>query len=104
MKINIKKGDTVKVIAGDHKGSTGRVLNVDLIKYRAVVEGVNMLKKHNKPSAENPEGGIVEKEGPLHLSNLMLVDSKGDFTRVGRKADKDGKSIRYSKKSGEEIK
>jgi large subunit ribosomal protein L24 len=104
MKIHIKKGDNVKVIAGASKGKTGRVLSVDAEKYRARVEEVNMIKKHNKPSAENPDGGIVEIEGSIHLSNLMIVDSKGDVTRVGRGKDKDGKSIRITKKSGEEIK
>lgn len=104
MKIHIKKGDNVKVIAGKAKGKTGRVLSVDAVKYRARVEEVNMIKKHNKPNAENPEGGIVELEGSIHLSNLMVVDSKGEATRIARAKDKDGKSIRMSKKSGEEIK
>lgn len=102
MKINIKKGDQVVVIAGNSKGSTGAVMRVFKDSYRAIVEGVNMVKKHTKPSNDNP-GGINEIEAPIHISNLALVDPKsGKATRIGRK-DVDGKSVRYSKKSGEII-
>ncbi len=104
-KLHIKKGDTVVVIAGNYKGQQGKVLEVIREKTRAIVEGVNMVKKHTKPNAENPQGGIVEKEAPIHLSNLMHVDPKeGGKTRIGRKLGSNGKLVRYSKKSGEEIK
>ena len=105
-KLHIKKGDTVKVIAGNSKGSEGKVIEVLIAKNRAVVEGVNMVSKQSKPNAANPQGGIVKQEAPIHISNLMLVDSKsGDATRIGRKRDeKTGKLVRYSKKSGEVIK
>ena len=102
-KLKIKSGDTVKVIAGDHKGSEGKVLKVLLDKNKAIVEGVNMVKKHTKPSAQNPQGGIVEKEASIHISNLSLLTSKGDTTRVGYKMDGDGKKVRFSKKSNEVI-
>lgn len=104
MKIHIKKGDIVKVLAGDAKGSQGKVLMVDTEKYRAVVEGVNMVSKHAKPSAKNPQGGIVKQEAPIHISNLMVVDAKGNATRIGRRMGDAGKLVRYSKKTGEEIK
>ena len=104
-KIHIKKGDTVYVNAGDNKGQQGRVLEVDREKYRAIVEGVNMVSKHTKPNSANPNGGIVKKEAPVHMSNLMLVDpASGKPTRIGRKLNADSKLVRYSKKSGEEIK
>lgn len=104
-KLHIKKGDTVMVIAGNSKGQQGRVLEVLRDKYRAIVEGVNMLSKHTKPNQENPQGGIVKKEAPVHLSNLMLVDpSSGKATRIGRRLNDQGKLVRYAKKSGEEIK
>jgi large subunit ribosomal protein L24 len=102
-KLHIKVGDTVKVITGESNGQEGKVLSIDKKKMRATVQGVNMVKKHMKPSAQDPQGGIVEKEAGVHVSNLMLVH-KGEATRVGRKADKNGKIVRYSKKSGEEIK
>ena len=102
-KLKIRKGDTVKVIAGDSKGMQGRVLEVILEKNRAFVEGVNLVSKHSKPNAKNTQGGIVKKEAPIHISNLMLVDGKGNTTRVGRK-EEDGKLVRYSKKSEEVIK
>jgi large subunit ribosomal protein L24 len=104
VKLKIKKGDNVIVIAGEHKGQKGRVKSVDRAKMRAVVDGVNMIKKHTKPSPKHPEGGIIEQEAPLHISNLMFVDSKGDATRVGRKREESGKIVRYSKKNGETIK
>jgi large subunit ribosomal protein L24 len=104
IKIHIRKGDTVKVIAGNDKGKTGKVLEVNTEKYRAIVEGANLVTKHNKPSATNPEGGIQQTEAAIHISNLKVVDpSTGDATRVGRKANPEGKLQRYSKKSGEFI-
>ena len=104
-KIHIKKGDQVIVNTGEYKGQKGRVLAIDRDKYRAIVEGVNMVSKHTKPNAKNPQGGITRQEAPIHLSNLSLVDpSTGDPTRVGRKVNDKNKLIRYAKKSGEEIK
>ena len=102
-KLHIRKGDIVKVIAGDSKGSQGRVLEVLLTKRRVLVEGVNLVSKHTKPNAKNTQGGIVKKEASIDLSNVMLVDGKGNTTRVGRR-EEDGKLVRYSKKSGEVIK
>lgn len=102
-KLHIKVGDTVKVISGESNGQEGKVLSIDRKKMRATVEGVNMIKKHQKPSATDPQGGIMDIEGTIHVSNLMVVH-KGQASRVGRKADKNGKMVRYSKKSGEEIK
>jgi len=102
-KLHIKVGDTVKVISGESKGQEGKVLTIDRKNMRATVEGVNIVKRHAKPSASNPEGGIVEKEAGLHVSNLMIVN-KGVASRIGRKLDSKGKLVRYSKKSGEEIK
>ncbi|SHH28376.1 50S ribosomal protein L24 [Winogradskyella jejuensis] len=101
-KLKIKTGDTVQVIAGDHKGSEGKVLKVLKEKNKAIVEGVNMVKKHTKPSAQSPQGGIVEKEAAIHVSNLSLLTSKGETTRVGYKMDGDNK-VRFSKKSNEVI-
>ncbi len=93
------------VISGNDRGKQGRVLDILTDKMRAIVEGVNMVKKHTRPNADNPKGGIIEQEAPVHVSNLMVVDGKGNATRVGRKKDeKTGKSVRYSKKSGEVIK
>jgi len=107
-KSKIRKGDLVQVIAGNSKGTKGKVLQILTDKNRAVVEGANIVKKHTKPSAANPNGGIIEKEGSIHLSNLALIDPKtGKPTRVGRKAvEVDGKKkiVRIAKKSGEEIK
>ncbi|MCE2612923.1 50S ribosomal protein L24 [Flavobacteriaceae bacterium D16] len=103
MKLRIKTGDTVRVLAGDHKGSEGKVVSVDREKNKAVVEGINMVSKHEKPSAQNPQGGIVKKEAPIHVSNLSLIDSKsGETTRVGFDV-RDGKKVRFSKKSNEVI-
>ena len=102
-KLHIKVGDTVKVLSGEARGQEGKVLVIDRLKERAVVEGLNMVKKHTKPDAANPQGGIVEKEAGLHISNLMLVHN-GEPTRVGRQKNKDGKSVRIAKKTGEEIK
>ena len=104
-KLHIKKNDTVVVLAGEDKGKTGKVLKVLVEKNRALVEGVNMVSKSTKPSAQNPQGGIVKKEAPIHISNLSLVDPKsGKATRVGIKVTEDGKKVRIAKKSGEEIK
>ena len=104
-KLHIKKGDTVFVNSGEDKGKTGRVLKVLVEKQRAIVEGVNMVSKSTKPSAKNPQGGIVKQEAPIHISNLNVVDPKtGKPTRIGRKVGADGKLVRVSKKSGEEIK
>jgi large subunit ribosomal protein L24 len=104
-KIKIKKGDLVKVIAGDSKGSQGKVLEVILDKGRAIVEGANMVSKHTKPNASKPNGGISKQEAAIHVSNLMLVDPKsGKPTRVGRKRNDAGKLVRVAKISGEEIK
>ncbi|RAI90090.1 large subunit ribosomal protein L24 [Algoriphagus yeomjeoni] len=103
-KLHIKTGDTVKVIAGDDKGKTGKVLSVDKQKSRAIVEGLNMITKHVKPTAAKPQGGIDKKEASMHISNLMLVDPKsGEATRTGRKEGENGKLVRYSKKTGEVI-
>lgn len=104
-KFHIRKGDTVKVIAGDDKGKTGKVMEVITDKTRAVVEGINMVTKHQKPSAGKPEGGIKKIEGTLHISNLMLVDpSDGKAVRTGRKLNEKGKLQRYSRKTGGFIK
>lgn len=102
-KLHIKVGDTVKIIAGEALGQEGKVLTVDRKKMRATVEGMKMIKRHSKPSAADPQGGIIEKEGTIHISNLMVV-VKGEASRIGRKENKDGKLVRFSKKSGEEIK
>jgi large subunit ribosomal protein L24 len=101
-KLKIKTGDTVRVISGDHKGSEGKVIKVILDKNKAIVEGVNMVKKHMKPSAQSPQGGIVEKEALIQISNLSLLTAKGETTRVGYKME-DGKKVRFSKKSNEVI-
>ena len=103
-KLHIKKGDTVKVLAGNDKGKTGKVLEVFPDKNKAIVEDVRMVTKHNKPSAANPEGGITKTEAAIHISNLMLVEpSNGNATRIGRKLNEAGKLQRYSKKTGEFI-
>ena len=102
-KLHIKVGDTVKVISGNSRDAEGKILAIDRKKSRAVVEGVNLIKKHMKPNAQNPQGGIVEREASIHISNLMVVHN-GVASRIGRKENKEGKLVRYSKKSGEEIK
>ena len=100
-KLHIKKGDNVYVNSGEDKGKTGRVLEVQVEKQRAIVEGVNMVSKSTKPNAANPQGGIVKKEAAIHISNLNPVDPKsGKPTRIGRKANAEGKLVRVSKKSG----
>lgn len=104
-KLHIRKGDTVKVLAGDDRGKTGKVLEVNLEKRRALVEGINIHTKHDKPSAGKPEGGIKKLEAPIHISNLMLVDpASGKATRVGRKPNDKGKLQRIAKKTGQFIK
>ena len=113
-KLHIKKGDTVYVLSGDDRGQQGRVLKVEVAKQRAIVEGVNMCVKATKPSAQHPQGGLIKKEArtalpicrtPIHISNLALIDPKsGKPTRIGRRKDDAGKSVRYAKKSGEVIK
>ena len=104
-KIHIKKGDQVMVITGESKGQKGRVLEIDRVKNKALVEGINMVSKHTKPHSKAPQGGIVKKEAPINISNLMLIDpTSGKPTRIGRKLNSKNKLVRYSKKSGEEIK
>ncbi|MBK8805673.1 MAG: 50S ribosomal protein L24 [Bacteroidales bacterium] len=104
-KFHIKKGDNVLVLSGENKGLQGKVLDVIFAKDRAVVEGVNIITKHTKPSAKSPQGGILKVEAPIHVSNLMVIDpSNGKPTRIGRRKNTEGKNVRYSKKSGEEIK
>ncbi|KQC02607.1 50S ribosomal protein L24 [Pedobacter sp. Hv1] len=104
-KVKIRKGDLVKVIAGDSKGQQGKVQEVLVAKSRVVVEGINLVSKHTKPNAATPNGGIIKKEAALHISNVQLVDPKsGKTTRVGRKLNADGKLVRVAKISGEEIK
>ena len=103
-KLHIRKGDEVIVLAGDDKGRKGKVLKVLVAKQRALVEGVNMVSKSMKPSAKNPQGGIVKQEAPIHVSNLSLIDPKsGKATRVGMKKTDDGMKVRVAKKSGEVI-
>lgn len=104
-KLHIKKGDNVVVLSGNDKTKTGKVLEIITEKSRAIVEGINMVTKHQKPSAGKPEGGIKKMEGTIHISNLMLVEPSNDKpTRTGRKLNEKGKLQRYSKKTGEFIK
>ena len=105
-KLHIKKGDKVKVLAGESKGEEGRVIKVYPSKMTAIVEGDGIKKatKHSKPNAANPDGGIVHQDIPIHVSNLAVVDGAGNATRIGRKKDEDGKLVRYSKKTQEVIK
>jgi large subunit ribosomal protein L24 len=104
-KLHVRKGDTVKVIAGDDKDKTGKVLEVITAKNRVIVEGINIITKHEKPSAGKPEGGIKKTEASVHISNVMLIDpASGKPTRIGRKLNEKGKLQRYSKKTGELIK
>jgi len=100
-KLKIKSGDTVKVLTGDHKGEEGKVVKIITAKNRAIVEGVNMVSKHAKPSAENPQGGIIKKEASIHISNLGLIEN-GITVRVGYKTE-DGKKVRVSKKTDKAI-
>jgi large subunit ribosomal protein L24 len=100
-KLKVKSGDLVKVIAGNHKGEQGKILRVYADKNTAIVEGVNMVSKHTKPSAQNPQGGIVKKEAPIHISNIALIDPKSkEATKVGYKTEGD-KKVRFSKKSNQ---
>lgn len=104
MKIHIKKDDTVEVISGIAKGKTGKVVSIDRDKYRAIVEGLNIVSKHTKPNAANPQGGIVKKEASIHISNLLLVEPQsGKGQRIGRKTNDEGKTVRYFKKTGQEV-
>ena len=103
-KLHLRKGDTVKVLCGNDKGKTGTILSVQIAKRKAIVEGMNIVSKHLKPSAANPNGGIEKIEAAMHISNLMVVDpSSGDATKIGRKLNSDNKLQRYSKKTGEFI-
>ncbi|GLI10369.1 MULTISPECIES: 50S ribosomal protein L24 [Paenibacillus] len=103
-KLHVKKDDTVFVITGKDKGKKGRVIAAFPRENRVLVEGVNMIKKHSKPSQQNPQGGIITQEAPIHASNVMLVDPKsGQPTRVGYKVLDNGKKVRVAKKSGEVI-
>ena len=104
-KLHIKKGDQVIVNTGEYKGKQGRVLEVIREKEKAIVEGINLVSKHTKPNAKQPQGGILKKEAPVHISNLNLVDpSTGKSTRIGRRLNADNKIVRFAKKSGEELK
>ena len=103
-KLHIKKGDIVYVNAGEDKGKTGRVLRVLVTKSKAVVEGINIVAKSAKPSAKHPQGGIIKMEAPIHISNLNPVDKNSKPTRIGRRKNDEGKTVRYSKNTGEEIK
>lgn len=103
-KLHIKKDDTVKILSGNSRGRTAKVLQILTAQNKAIVEGVNMVTKHAKPSAQNPEGGRNEQEAPIHMSKLMVVDpATGEPTRIGRKLNDKGKLQRYSKKTGEFI-
>ena len=106
-KFHVKAGDKVVVIAGDHKTAKGDdpklVKKVIYEKQRAIVEGVNIVKKHKKPTAQNPQGGIVEEEAPIHISNIMVVDADGVATKTGRRKDENGFGVRYSKKSDKNL-
>ena len=101
-KIKIKKDDKILVIAGEHKGAEGKVVKVIRDKNKAIIEGVNLIKKHAKPSAQNPQGGIIEKEAPIHISNLSLITAEGEATRVGFR-EEDGNKVRFSKKNNEVV-
>ncbi len=106
VKIKIKKNDIVRVMSGASKGKEGKVIKIFPKTYRAIIEGANMVSKHTKPNAANPQGGIIKQEAAIHISNLNLIDAKsGSTTRIGRRRDEEaGKLVRYSKKSGEVIK
>lgn len=104
-KLKVRKGDLVQIIAGDYNGKQGRILEILRKDNRAIVEGVNIVSKHTKPNAANPNGGIIKKEAAIHIANLMVVDPKTNKpTRVGKHANSEGKSVRIAKISGEEIK
>ena len=103
-KFHIKTGDTVVVIAGAHKGEQGKIVRMIPKQHRAIVEGVNLVTKHLKPSATSPQGGLEKVEAPLHVSNLMLLDSNGVATRTGIRTEANGVKVRVAKKTGEVIK
>ncbi|MFT2007372.1 50S ribosomal protein L24 [Pontibacter sp. 13R65] len=103
-KLHVKTGDTVKVIAGDERGKTGRIVSVNIEKQKVVIEGLNLVTKHTKPSAKNPQGGISKVEAPIHASNVAIVDPKsGETVKTARRKNGEGKTERYSKKTGEVI-
>ncbi len=102
-KIKIKKGDVVRIISGASRGKEGKVLEILIDAEKALVEGQNMVSRHTKPNTKNPQGGIIKKEAPIHISNLLVIDGKGNPTRIGRRVE-NGKIVRFSKKSGEVIK
>ncbi|MGE0637221.1 MAG: 50S ribosomal protein L24 [Bacteroidia bacterium] len=102
-KIKIKKGDVVRIISGASRGKEGKVLEILVDAEKALVEGQNMVSRHTKPNTKNPQGGIIKKEAPIHISNLLVIDGKGNPTRIGRRVE-NGKIVRFSKKSGEVIK
>jgi large subunit ribosomal protein L24 len=103
-RLKIKKGDMVVITSGDNKGKQGRVIEVNREKDTVIVEGINMITRHRKPSAQNPQGGIEKREAGIHVSNVMLLDSKGNATRIGRRRNEEGKLERFAKKTGEAIK
>jgi large subunit ribosomal protein L24 len=103
-RLKVKKGDQVKVMSGEDKGKEGRVLEVQTKKDRVIIEGINIVTKHVKPSATNPQGGIEKKEAAIHVSNVMVIDNQGNPTRIGRRRQENGKLVRYSKKSNEDLK
>jgi large subunit ribosomal protein L24 len=103
-RLKVKKGDQVKVISGENKGKQGSVLQVLRDKDRVIVEGVNIVTKHVKPSATNPQGGVMQQEAAIHISNVMVIDNQGNATRIGRRRGDNNKLVRFSKKSNEEIK
>ncbi|GAB3198904.1 large subunit ribosomal protein L24 [Pontibacter aydingkolensis] len=102
-KLHVKTGDTVKVLAGDERGKTGRIIAVNIEKQKVTIEGLNLVTKHSKPSAKNPQGGISKVEAPIHASNVSLVDAKGETFKAGSRKNSEGKTERYSKKTGEVI-
>jgi large subunit ribosomal protein L24 len=103
-RLKVKKNDLVAITTGDNKGKQGRVTSVDRKNDRVTVEGINLVSRHRKPSAQNPQGGIEKKEAGIHISNVRVIDAKGNATRVGRRENSEGKLERYSKKSGETLK
>ena len=103
-KFHVKRGDEVVVIAGTEKGKRGKIIQVVPKKERVIVEGINIIKKHIRRNQQHPEGAILEREGAIHISNVMVVDSAGNATRVGRRRNDAGKLTRYSKKSNEDLK
>lgn len=101
--MNFKKGDKVNIITGKDKGKSGKILAILKAKDKVVVEGINIVKRHQKPTANDQTGGIVEKEAPIHVSNVMIADKSGKSTRIGHEINKDGKKVRITKKSNEKI-